>query len=250
MARLARILPAVSLLVLTGLPPSAHGLPPAERAWCRGVTCSGHGTCMVEGSRPFCFCDDGYAAEERECVAVREPASVWASRRSMRAAERAVEIAIRYRDNDASGVGADLRAPPWGLRHYVWRGEQWCTDFVSWVYRAAGIPLTGGSHGGWMIGNNLALREWFRRHDLWVDHESRAWASFEPRPGDYVRFHTQSGVGHSGIVRRAEGDTLYTVEGNVGNRVRLRRFRSFRDDRRIDGIGMLTLPAARATRAR
>jgi hypothetical protein len=200
---------------------------------------------MVEGSRPFCFCEDGFAADGQSCVRAREPRSVWRSRRSPRAGERAASIASAYEGNDARGVGADLRVPPFGLRHYVWRGEQWCTELVSWAYKAADVPMTGGSEGGWMIRNNRAMKAWFVRHDLWVARGSTASARFEPIAGDYVRFHTRSGVGHSGIVRRVDGDTLYTVEGNVGNRVRLRRFRDYRNDRRIDGFGMLTLPGAR-----
>jgi hypothetical protein len=36
------------------------------------------------------------------------------------------------------------------------------------------------------------------------------------------------------------GDTLFTVEGNVGKRVRLRRYENFRQNRVIDGFGSLT----------
>ena len=253
MARRARL--GICLLVGTGLafaarPPPAQGLPSAQHPWCRGVDCSGHGVCMVEGTRPFCFCEDGYAAEQQACVPAREPEGMWRVRRSPAVAERVVSVASAYRDDDWRGVGADLRRTPYGLRHYMFAGEQWCTEFVSWSYLAGGAPLTGGSEGGWMIRNNRALREWFVRHDLWVERSGEAWASFVPRAGDYVRFHTRSGAGHSGIVRYVDGDTLYTVEGNVGNRVRLRRFRSFREDERIDGIGMFLLPDARARHAR
>lgn len=173
------------------------------------------------------------------------PDGVWRARRSRAVAERVVRIAAAYEGEDVRGVGADLREPPYGLRHFVRPGDQWCSELVSWSYLAAGAPLTGGSEGGWMIRHNVQLREWFEQRGLWVDDGDDAWATFEPLPGDYIRFHTQSGVGHSGIVRYAEGDTLYTVEGNVGNRVRLRRFRSYRSDRRIDGIGLFLLPDAR-----
>ncbi len=200
---------------------------------------------MTEGARAFCFCEDGYAAEGRACVPVEEPRTLWTNRRTRWAGPRVVEIAASQAGMDARGVGAALRTYPFGLGRYVWRGELWCTDFVSWTYAVAGVPLTGGSEGGWLVRNNEALRTWFERHGLWIDRGGAQWPEFEPRPGDYVRLHTRSGVGHSGIVQRLDGDTLYTIEGNVGNRVRLRRHRRFRDSARIDGIGMLTLPPAR-----
>src|SRR5690606_4867174 len=109
-------------------------------------------------------------------------------------------------------------------------GEMWCSDFVSWVYRAAGVPFTGGYEGGWRLNNNFAIRRWFQRRGRWVDRDSEAWPTFEPQAGDYIRMHTRSGHGHSGIVRYSTpAGVLYTVEGNVGNRVRLRRYPRFRE---------------------
>jgi hypothetical protein len=40
---------------------------------CDGVTCSGHGDCVVEGTEAGCDCDDGYHAQELECVADADP---------------------------------------------------------------------------------------------------------------------------------------------------------------------------------
>jgi hypothetical protein len=50
--------------------------------------------------------------------------------------------------------------------------------------------------------------------------------------------------GHSAIVRRVEGDTLYTVEGNYDGEVGLGRVTGWREDRRVDGVGILALPNA------
>lgn len=36
---------------------------------CAGVTCSGHGTCYVDGTLPACDCDDGYHDSVLTCVA-------------------------------------------------------------------------------------------------------------------------------------------------------------------------------------
>jgi hypothetical protein len=121
----------------------------------------------------------------------------------------------------------------------------WCTDFVAWVYRAAEVPFDGGE-GGWQVQNNFAAREWFKSRGLWIDREHDSWELFEPQPGDYVRIHT-SRYGHSAIVARTEGDTLFTIEGNFTNSVRLIRHTRFRSDIRIDGFGMLALDNATPT---
>lgn len=136
-------------------------------------------------------------------------------------------------------VGRDRVDYPGPLRLFLKPGELWCTDFVSWVYRAAGTPFTGGYHGGWHLTNNIAVRHWFQRTHRWIANGTLAWASFDPQPGDYLRFHT-SRYGHSAIVRYVAGNTLYTVEGNSRGQVRLRRYHNFRANHRIDGFGMVT----------
>jgi len=157
---------------------------------------------------------------------------------------RIVRIAEDQVGKGPATVGADLSDYPFALRRYVGPGDLWCTDFVSWVYKVAGAPLSGGGQGGWLIPNNVALRTWFERHGRWIGSGSAEWDSFEPRQGDYVRLHTLRG-GHSALVRSVEGDTLHTVEGNVSNRVRLRTHQGYKEDRFIDGIGVLALPGER-----
>ncbi len=128
-------------------------------------------------------------------------------------------------------------------------GGLWCSDFVSWVYRAAGVPFSGGYEGGWLLTNNLAIRHWFERRGWWVQKHGPEWASFQPRPGDYVRIRTRR-WGHSAIVRFVEGDTLHVIEGNAGGRVRLTRYARFREHERIDGFGLVTMPETRQLRPR
>jgi hypothetical protein len=40
---------------------------------CEGMECSGHGSCVVLAGAPACLCDDGYHAEELECAADEDP---------------------------------------------------------------------------------------------------------------------------------------------------------------------------------
>lgn len=104
--------------------------------------------------------------------------------------------------------------------------RQWCTAFVSWVYDKAGEPFehgpfscgqtwvhTCGSYscnGGHVDGT---LQGWFRDEKTWA--RFRSTSAWTPAPGDYVRYQWKNGNGHSGVVLRVDGDTLYTVEGNV-----------------------------------
>ncbi len=222
-----------------------RGSAVADEGACRGVLCSGHGACMLERDEPFCLCDDGYAASELRCEPAPAAPEHEARRRAATMGGRIVYVAQAETGRGPAFVGASLTTEPYALSRYLRPREMWCSDFVSWVYRVAGVPFTGGYEGGWRLTNNYAIRRWFQRRGLWVDHDSLAWATFTPMPGDYVRLHTTSGHGHSAIVRYAMGDTLYTIEGNVGNTVRTGRYHRFRQHRRIDGVGFVTMPDAR-----
>jgi hypothetical protein len=115
-------------------------------------------------------------------------------------------------------------------------GTPWCSDFVSWVYRIAGVPFTGGYDGGWLLRTNAAIERWYESRHGWIARGSPEFAHYEPSPGDYLRVSTER-WGHSAIVHHVDGDTLYTVEGNVGGHVRKIRYRNFRDNERIAGFG-------------
>ena len=200
---------------------------------------------MVERNDPFCLCDEGYAADGLRCEAQPDAAPDERAVRSTSIGARIVRIASAEGGRRATEIGRDLRESPGPMRQYIKPGELWCTDFVAWVYRAAGLPFTGGYQGGWHLTNNFAVRAWFERSGRWVANRSPAWDRFEPRPGDYLRFHT-SRFGHSAIVRYVAGDTLYTVEGNArGGVVRLQRYAHYKQNRRIDGFGIMTEAEAR-----
>jgi hypothetical protein len=207
---------------------------------CDRVSCSGHGTCMLEANVPFCLCDEGYAADELRCTRVRRRRVV---ERGNQVGPRVLYVALSQADRSPQQVGGFDTA--YELARHVAPGEMWCSEFISWVYASSGVPFTGGYEGGWLLTNNRAIRSWFQRRDLWVGAGSREWRTFEPQAGDYVRLHTQRGHGHSAVVRYVIGSTLYTVEGNVGGRVRLRTHRNFRTNRRIDGFGIIAFPDQR-----
>lgn len=163
------------------------------------------------------------------------------ARRDPTAGARVVAIARAQWGRSRQRVGVDLETHPFALHRYLEPEEWWCGDFVSWVYEAAGVGFTGGGAGGWHVGNNVAIRAWFEARGRWVDRDDPRWATFVPSPGDYVRFRTDRG-GHAAIVSSVEDQTLYTIEGNVGFRVDVGRYRGFRGYPEIDGFGILALP--------
>jgi cell wall-associated NlpC family hydrolase len=69
--------------------------------------------------------------------------------------------------------------------------EPWCADFVSYVYKEAGFPFTGGSADGWDQNDANAVQYMgFTMHP--------ADGSYQPKPGD-VAFFSYPG-GHVEIV--------------------------------------------------
>ncbi len=158
-----------------------------------------------------------------------------------------IEIAMAEVGRGPGEVGEDLDHEPHDLGQYLdtrnGRYEAWCSEFVSWAYRAGGYPLSSRWEPDWMLGGSTSLRTWYRNRGRWVSHEEPGWDTFVPAPGDYVRYDNAYG-GHSGLVRYVseDGGTLYTVEGNVGNSVRSlgkTRWRDY-DVRHIDGFGRMS----------
>lgn len=158
--------------------------------------------------------------------------------------ETIVEIAKSQIGRGPSEVGKDLEHPPYNLSRQLRKNEQWCSEFVSWVYCATGRPLTGGRHG-WLMRNSRSLRQWFERNTFFVQRNDDFWENNAPMPGDYIRYDNDRG-GHSGLVYSVEGSTLVTIEGNIGNRVVVKRLTNWRDKADIDGIGLKTAPSAAA----
>jgi len=149
-----------------------------------------------------------------------------------------VSIAVAENGRGPQEVGREINFYPYDLGRYLGPDEAWCSEFVAWVYRVAGDPFTGGYEGGWLLRSSTQIRSWFQNNKRFINKSDPDWNSFIPVAGDYIRYDT-SGGGHSGIVRYVEGSTLYTVEGNVSNLVRLRVINDWRNaSNSIDGIGV------------
>ncbi len=159
-----------------------------------------------------------------------------------------LSIALSEKNRTPADIGKHLGREPYDLSRYLRREgteyEAWCSEFVSWVYRAGGYSLSPVDDPEWVIGTSRELRRWFRRRGRWISHQDPGWDCFVPSPGDYVRYNYRNKGGHSGIVLRVShnGDTLYTVEGNVNTMVKLLRKTSWKDYNvhRIDGFGRMS----------
>jgi hypothetical protein len=219
---------ATIVLGFVGSPTLASAQDP-----CAEVSCSGHGTCFNEGPRAFCLCDEGWEAVGETCRRAHgEDGLRWLPQVGF----RVVSVATREDGHALVEVGSDRPSSPGPLASFVEEEAPWCSDFVSWVYRVAGVPFTGGYHGGWLVPTNAAIQRWYEARGAWVGRDSPEFATYEPRPGDYLRVTTNR-WGHSAIVDRVEGDTLYTIEGNARGAVRRNRYRHFRDNERLAGFG-------------
>jgi hypothetical protein len=217
-------------LVFLAIPSIASANDSCEPEHCAG------GHCFLERGVPYCLCGPGFAADGLSCV----PAEGDRLLRSTEAAElgeRVVRIAMDQYGRELSEIGRGWTVPPYDLAARVRPNEWWCTDFVAWVYAAAGIPLTGGGGGGWHVTGNDAAEVWFRENTVFIDRDHPEWETFVPRAGDYVRFWTPRS-GHSAIVRYVEGDSLYTVEGNFDSEVRVNRYDDYKRMRQLVGFGI------------
>ena len=92
-------------------------------------------------------------------------------------------------------------------------GVPWCAIFASYCFDVgAGVVLCRGWHGAGVGPRGVAyvptLAAWLKADGRWMD---------QAQPGDLVVFDWDGGLpDHVGIVIRAHGDQLQTVEGNTG----------------------------------
>lgn len=93
------------------------------------------------------------------------------------------------------------------------RQENWCADFVSWVYKSAGKPFTAapgvGLLDGWQIQSVENMKTYLQAKGQFFLNSPTAPA---PQPGDIVIY--QNGMSHTNIVAEANGYMVKTVGGN------------------------------------
>lgn len=99
----------------------------------------------------------------------------------------------------------------WGNSGLI--GQPWCCAFVSWALfqTLQSYPIGGIHHTG--------------VQRMWVTAREQHQTTLEPKPGDIFVQLFRGGQGHTGFVVcvSADGKTIYTCEGNAGNRLKLGR---------------------------
>ncbi len=96
------------------------------------------------------------------------------------------------------------------------RAEDWCADFVSWVYNEGKRPLSSppnlGQAGGWQIPSVSNMKVYLEnKGTYWQKNDPNAQA---PQPGDIVI--RKNGESHTNIVVWSNGFMVKTVGGNEG----------------------------------
>lgn len=113
--------------------------------------------------------------------------------------------------------------------------EPWCADFVSWVMREAGQPLSNPHSGHWRIPGVYTLQEHYQEQGRYEPADG----SYEPVVGDVVLYDNVLGVGqHTNIVVAVDGGTITTVGGNELGKIRVHDV-DWAGDSAVFGFGRL-----------
>lgn len=116
---------------------------------------------------------------------------------------------------------AEYADPGAGVKYAEGVVEPWCADFVSWVMREAGAPLSNPNSGSWRIPGVYTLQEYYQN----TGRFEAVGTGYRPRTGDVVLYSPDSPFGqHTNIVLLADGDRITTIGGNEDDAVRIHRF--------------------------
>ena len=112
----------------------------------------------------------------------------------------------------------EFDSQPDGKKYSEGSSEPWCSDFVSWVYREAGKPLTNPNSGSWRIPGTVTLRDYYQSKGKFKSAAS----GYSPKVGDIMLYDNPSHFGHHvNIVVKNEGGIITTVGGNEPGGIRV-----------------------------
>jgi hypothetical protein len=113
------------------------------------------------------------------------------------------------------------------------QNEPWCANFVSYVYREAGLPFTNPVAGGWRIPGIYTLTDYLELENYWHPADS----GYVPVAGDIVIYDHGVLSGHTNIVLKVEGDQMTTIGGNENKAIHIRTI-NYKDSKfGIQGFG-------------
>jgi len=135
-----------------------------------------------------------------------------------------------------------IRENPYGynntgdvIKYTVNKAEEWCSDFISWIYYKVKIPMTGSIYlqWDWSLRNVPSMIWYFQEYKTWVDFEDLP-EDVELMPGDYISFD----YSHSAMVWEVNGDDLHIIEGNIAAQVNERWLKNYKTHKDITGFGL------------
>lgn len=132
---------------------------------------------------------------------------------------------IEIADTQIGNIGGEPYWRWYGFNSHV----AWCACFVSWCADQCGYIDAGVIPRFSFCDDGI---QWFKNRGQWQDN------SYMPAPGDII-FFDWDGDGnsdHVGIVERAEGDNVHTIEGNTNDSCARRSYRL--DSSQIQGYGI------------
>lgn len=88
--------------------------------------------------------------------------------------------------------------------------EDWCADFVSWVLREAGHPMSNPNSGSWRIPGVLTLQSYLAK----AGRFRPVGDGYRPQPGDIVIYNGGDFGQHTNLVISTSGNRITTVGGN------------------------------------
>ncbi len=113
--------------------------------------------------------------------------------------------------------------------------EPWCANFVSWIMREAGEPLSNPNSGSWRIPGVYTLQEYYQAQDRFEPIGN----GYRPEVGDVVLYDNEFRLGqHTNFVVAVAGDTATTVGGNELGKIRVHDL-DWQSDRAVVGFGRL-----------
>jgi hypothetical protein len=89
--------------------------------------------------------------------------------------------------------------------------EEWCADFVSWLYNQANYPFSGGSSGGWRLAGVASIQALGEQNGNF--HWHSADSGYIPSPGD-LAIHSSN---HVNIFISSSGGISTYIGGDQGN---------------------------------
>lgn len=126
-----------------------------------------------------------------------------------------LKIAHREYEKHPSNYDANV------LKYSQGQKQAWCANFISWVMKGAGKTYKNPNSGSWRIPGVLTLREYYQATGKYENANQ-----YKPRPGD-VAFYIHKSTSelfsseHVALVIKVDGNTMTTIGGNEGKKMRI-----------------------------